>query len=62
MILSKHPIVGCDFYRFSLNGNVHQVFFGDGLTGAGVGLAKAELPGGLRVNLCVSHYHAEYDR
>ena len=40
MILSRHPIVDADFFRFSLNGNVHQILYGDALAGAGVGMAR----------------------
>ena len=40
MILSRHPIVDADFFRFSLNGNVYQIWYGDGLAGAGVGMAR----------------------
>ena len=62
MIMGRHPFLDCDYARFSLNGNVHQILLGDALAGAGVGLARTELPEGLKVNLCVSHYHAEYNR
>ena len=55
MILSRHPIVDADFFRFSLNGNVHQILYGDGLAGAGVGMARVII----QVNLAISvilHY------
>jgi len=67
MILSRHPIVDADFFRFSLNGNVHQILYGDALAGAGVGMARVVIQDfdgkrDLAVALCVSHFHAEYVR
>ena len=62
MILSRWPLSDYDFMRFSLNGHIHQVLYGDGLTGAGVGLVVVQLPNGMKVALGVSHYHAEYNR
>lgn len=62
MILSRWPILEVDFWRFSLNGFVHHLWYGDGATGAGVGLAKVRMPNGLVANLYTSHYHAEYNR
>jgi hypothetical protein len=62
MILSRWPIVDSDYLRFSLNGNVHQITKGDAMAGAGVGLAAVKLRNGMKANLCVSHYHAEYNR
>ena len=40
MILSKWPILETKNKTFSLNGYKHEVWYGDAMAGAGIGMAK----------------------
>lgn len=62
MILSKWPIIQTRFKKFTMNGFKHQVWYGDALAGAGIGLAQILVDSDFIVNAYVSHYHAEYNR
>ncbi|GIY81830.1 putative neutral sphingomyelinase [Caerostris extrusa] len=59
-ILSKSIIVDVAQYQYSLNGYAHKILHGDWYGGKVVGLCKI-LHHGLRINLYVTHLHAEYD-
>nr|CAG4636771.1 EOG090X00X3 [Ceriodaphnia reticulata] len=60
-ILSKAKIVDVYFHAWSLNGYVHKIQHGDWFGGKGVGLCTV-IYHGLKINLYVTHLHAEYDR
>ncbi len=65
MILSKWPIVGTNFIKFSMNGFKHHLWYGDALAGSGCGLAQLHVgppADPVLVNAYVSHFHAEYNR
>ena len=62
MLMSRWPIVATHFQRFSMNGFIHHLQYGDALTGAGIGCAKIRTGNDVLVNLYVSHFHAEYNR
>ena len=65
MILSKWTMLETRFKPFGLNGYKHEIWFGDALAGAGIGMVKlmvGTLDQHLIVNAYVSHYHAEYNR
>ncbi|GFU38018.1 putative neutral sphingomyelinase [Nephila pilipes] len=59
-ILSKGIIVDAAQYQYSLNGYAHKILHGDWYGGKVVGLCKV-LHYGLKMNLYVTHLHAEYD-
>ncbi|GBN35665.1 Sphingomyelin phosphodiesterase 2 [Araneus ventricosus] len=59
-ILSKSVIVDVAQYQYSLNGYAHKILHGDWYGGKVVGLCKI-LHHGLKINLYVTHLHAEYD-
>lgn len=59
-ILSKSCIVDAALSQFSLNGYAHKILHGDWYGGKGVGLCKV-IHNGLKINLYVTHLHAEYD-
>ncbi|KAL8614667.1 hypothetical protein ACOMHN_051119 [Nucella lapillus] len=60
-IFSKLPILETFFHRFHLNGHAYKVQHGDWFGGKGVGLCKLEYRG-FKINLYVTHIHAEYNR
>ncbi|XP_076466895.1 putative neutral sphingomyelinase [Babylonia areolata] len=60
-VFSKLPILETFFHRFHLNGQAYKVQHGDWFGGKGVGLCKLEFQG-FKVNLYVTHIHAEYNR
>lgn len=59
-ILSKSCIVDAALCQFSLNGYAHKILHGDWYGGKGVGLCKV-IHHGIKINLYVTHLHAEYD-
>ncbi|XP_042896381.1 putative neutral sphingomyelinase [Parasteatoda tepidariorum] len=59
-ILSKSCIVDAAQSQYSLNGYAHKILHGDWYGGKVVGLCKV-IHHGLKINLYVTHLHAEYN-
>ncbi|KAG8195046.1 hypothetical protein JTE90_029626 [Oedothorax gibbosus] len=59
-ILSKSIIVDAAQYQYTLNGYAHKILHGDWYGGKVVGMCKV-LHHGLKINLYVTHLHAEYN-
>ncbi|KFM82038.1 Sphingomyelin phosphodiesterase 2, partial [Stegodyphus mimosarum] len=59
-ILSKSCIVDVAQFQYALNGYAHKILHGDWYGGKVVGLCKV-IHHGLKINLYVTHLHAEYD-
>ncbi|KAK4005005.1 Neutral sphingomyelinase [Daphnia magna] len=59
-ILSKAKIIDVFFHAWSLNGYIHKIQHGDWFGGKGVGLCTV-IYHGLKINLYVTHLHAEYN-
>ncbi|XP_054709244.1 putative neutral sphingomyelinase [Uloborus diversus] len=59
-ILSKSCIVDSAQCQYSLNGYAHKILHGDWYGGKVVGVCKV-IHHGLKINLYVTHLHAEYD-
>eukprot|EP00094_Tigriopus_californicus_P008160 TCALIF_07856-PA protein Name:"Similar to CG12034 Putative neutral sphingomyelinase (Drosophila melanogaster)" AED:0.16 eAED:0.16 QI:19/0.5/0/1/1/0.66/3/0/254 len=62
LLLSKYPLQDPSYKLFSMNGYLHQIWYGDSWCGSGIGTAWIELPNGFKVLICTSHFHAEYNR
>ncbi|XP_076311464.1 neutral sphingomyelinase isoform X2 [Tachypleus tridentatus] len=60
-ILSRSRIIDTGSHAFSLNGYAHKIQHGDWFGGKVVGLCKV-LHRGIRINLYVTHFHAEYNK
>jgi len=59
-VFTKAEIVEATFHEFSLNGYPHKLMHGDWFGGKGLGVCQVDY-GGLRINLFVSHFHANYN-
>ncbi|XP_022235257.1 putative neutral sphingomyelinase, partial [Limulus polyphemus] len=60
-IFSRSCIIDTGSHAFSLNGYAHKIQHGDWFGGKVVGLCKV-LHRGIRINLYVTHLHAEYNK
>lgn len=60
-IFSRSKITDVFFHRWALNGYIHNIHHGDWYGGKGVGLCTVDHHG-LKINLYVTHLHAQYDR
>ncbi|KAB5545961.1 hypothetical protein PHYPO_G00066660 [Pangasianodon hypophthalmus] len=60
-VFSKHTIQDALLHQYSLNGQPYMVRHGDWFGGKAVGLVVLNVTG-LRVNVYVTHLHAEYSR
>ncbi|XP_074660345.1 putative neutral sphingomyelinase [Tubulanus polymorphus] len=58
-VFSKYPIYETFYHRYPVNGHAHRIQHGDWYGGKGVGLCKI-VYNGVRINLYVTHLHAEY--
>ncbi|ESP04614.1 hypothetical protein LOTGIDRAFT_135867, partial [Lottia gigantea] len=60
-IFSKFQIIETLFHRFQINGFPHKLQHGDWFGGKGMGMCQI-LVDGFKVNLYITHLHAEYSR
>ncbi|KAF4077829.1 hypothetical protein AMELA_G00192610 [Ameiurus melas] len=60
-VFSKHTIQNAVLHQYSLNGQPYKVRHGDWFGGKAVGLVVLNVIG-LRVNVYITHLHAEYSR
>ncbi|KAK7497288.1 hypothetical protein BaRGS_00011582, partial [Batillaria attramentaria] len=60
-VFSKLPITETFFHIYHLNGHAYKIQHGDWFGGKGVGLCRLEFHG-FKINLYVTHIHAEYNR
>ncbi|XP_023338359.1 putative neutral sphingomyelinase isoform X2 [Eurytemora carolleeae] len=59
-IFSKYALSFPAFHEYTVNGFIHQVWFGDAWATAGIGTVQTQINEQL-ITLAVTHFHAEYD-